>query len=39
MSVLRLAGCSQFQGYLFSQPVGAEQIGGLLIRPDMAIAV
>jgi diguanylate cyclase (GGDEF)-like protein len=33
VSVLRLAGCSQFQGYLFSKPVDAWAITGLL-QPD-----
>ncbi len=30
VSVLRLAGCSQFQGYLFSRPVEAQQITAFL---------
>jgi EAL domain-containing protein (putative c-di-GMP-specific phosphodiesterase class I) len=28
--VLRLAGCSQFQGFLFSRPVSAQEIGSML---------
>jgi EAL domain-containing protein (putative c-di-GMP-specific phosphodiesterase class I) len=30
VSVLRLAGCSQFQGFLFSRPVSAQEIGSML---------
>jgi len=39
VSVLRLAGCSQFQGYLFSQPVEAHVIGRLLDQTNLAVAV
>ena len=38
VSVLRLAGCSQFQGYLFSRPVEAEKIGAFLAPQPLAIA-
>ncbi len=34
VSVLRLAGCSQFQGYLFSRPVSAAELTALLERPQ-----
>ena len=37
VSVLRLAGCNQFQGYLFSKPVEAHEIAGFL--PDARIAL
>ena len=41
VSVLRLAGCSQFQGYLFSKPVEAHQITAFLQdgRDDRAQAL
>ena len=38
VSVLRLAGCSQFQGYLFSKPVEARQIGAFLDGDAVALA-
>ncbi|MCB1378537.1 MAG: bifunctional diguanylate cyclase/phosphodiesterase [Alphaproteobacteria bacterium] len=38
VSVLRLAGCSQFQGFLFSRPVDAGQIGGMLAPDANALA-
>ena len=38
VSVLRLAGCSQFQGYLFSKPVEAHEIAGFLPEPRIALA-
>ncbi len=39
VSVLRLAGCSQFQGYLFSKPVEAERISASLEKNSRSIAV
>lgn len=36
VSVLRLAGCSQFQGYLFSRPVEAEKISAFLTPESLA---
>jgi len=39
VSVLRLAGCSQFQGYLFSRPVEADNISRLLDQTNVAVAV
>ncbi len=36
VSVLRLAGCSQFQGYLFSRPVDSARITALLNPPETA---
>ncbi len=39
VSVLRLAGCSQFQGFLFSKPVEAANIPAFLDQQVMAIAV
>lgn len=39
VSVLRLAGCSQFQGYLFSRPVEAERISASLEKSSRSIAV
>ncbi len=38
IAVLRLAGCSQFQGYLFSRPVDAARIARLLNPPETALA-
>jgi diguanylate cyclase (GGDEF)-like protein len=38
VSVLRLAGCSQFQGYLFSKPVEARQIAAFLEDAGVALA-
>ncbi len=38
VSVLRLAGCSQFQGYLFSKPVEAHEITGFLDGTRIALA-
>jgi EAL domain-containing protein (putative c-di-GMP-specific phosphodiesterase class I) len=32
--VLRLLRCNEFQGYLFSKPVPAEQVPALLARSD-----
>lgn len=32
---LRMAGCNQLQGYLFSRPVPAEQVAALLERPEI----
>jgi diguanylate cyclase (GGDEF)-like protein len=39
VSVLRLAGCSQFQGYLFSKPVEASRISASLETTSRSIAV
>jgi diguanylate cyclase (GGDEF)-like protein len=39
VSVLRLAGCSSFQGYLFSKPVDGYQISAMLQGSERAIAV
>jgi diguanylate cyclase (GGDEF)-like protein len=39
VSVLRLAGCSQFQGYLFSRPVEAGEITAFLDDGRRAIAI
>lgn len=39
VSVLRLAGCSQFQGFLFSTPVDAREIAAFLESRVTAIAV
>ena len=36
VSVLRLAGCSQFQGYLFSRPVEAEKISAFFTQDSLA---
>ena len=36
VSVLRLAGCSQFQGYLFSKPVDERTISAMLETPGLA---
>jgi diguanylate cyclase (GGDEF)-like protein len=38
VSVLRLAGCSQFQGYLFSRPVEAIEINAFLQDTRSALA-
>ncbi len=38
VSVLRLAGCSQFQGYLFSKPVEAREIANFLPDDNIALA-
>jgi diguanylate cyclase (GGDEF)-like protein len=38
VSVLRLAGCSQFQGFLFSKPVEAREITGFLQEGEAALA-
>ncbi len=37
VSVLRLAGCSQFQGYLFSKPVEAAQIADFIRESPAAL--
>ncbi|MGH6906241.1 MAG: EAL domain-containing protein, partial [Aestuariivirga sp.] len=39
MSVLRLAGCSLFQGFLFSKPLMAEEVMAFLEPGAAAIAV
>ena len=39
ISILRLAGCRLFQGFLFSKPVAAQQISALLEGKHRAIAV
>ena len=39
VSVLRLAGCSFFQGFLFSKPVEARQITAMVASGAQAIAV
>lgn len=36
VSVLRLAGCTQFQGFLFSKPVDARMISAMLQTPGLA---
>ena len=38
VSVLRLAGCSQFQGFLFSRPVEAHEITTYLANGPVALA-
>jgi diguanylate cyclase (GGDEF)-like protein len=38
VSVLRLAGCSQFQGYLFSKPVEAHDVARFLPNGNIALA-
>ena len=38
VSVLRLAGCNQFQGYLFSKPVEAHEIASFLPGARIALA-
>lgn len=39
VSVLRLAGCSQFQGYLFSKPVEPAKIDAFFATEKVAVAV
>ncbi len=38
VSVLRLAGCSQFQGYLFSKPIEAHELTAFLRDSRMALS-